>query len=36
MMGKNNTQMQMMIFDIDSMIPPNHLLRQIKKMLLKI
>jgi len=29
-MGKQDNQMQMMIFDIESMIPENHLLRQIK------
>lgn|GEM_PF-5982505 len=34
MMGKQDNQMQMMIFDIESMIPENHLLRQIKKDLL--
>ena len=30
MMGKQNGQLQMIILDIDSMIPENHLLRQIK------
>lgn len=30
MMGKTDNQMQLIIFDIDSMIPQNHLLRQIK------
>ncbi len=30
MMGKQDRQMQMIILDIDSMIPQNHLLRQIK------
>lgn len=30
MMGKQNGQIQMVILDIDSMIPQNHLLRQIK------
>ena len=34
MMGKQNGQLQMIILDIDSMIPENHLLRQIKKDLL--
>ena len=31
MMGKQDRQMQMIILDIDSMIPQDHLLRQIKK-----
>lgn len=30
MMGKQSGQLQMVILDIDSMIPENHLLRQIK------
>ena len=30
MMRKQNAQIQMVILDIDSMIPENHLLRQIK------
>lgn len=30
MMGKADRQMQLIIFDIESMIPQNHLLRQIK------
>ena len=30
MMGKQDRQMQMIILDIDSMIPQDHLLRQIK------
>ena len=30
MMGKQTTQIQMVILDLDSMIPENHLLRQIK------
>lgn len=30
MMGKQSGQIQMVILDIDSMIPDNHLLRQIK------
>lgn len=30
MMGKQNGQIQMVILDIDSMIPQDHLLRQIK------
>lgn len=30
MMGKQTTQIQMAILDLDSMIPENHLLRQIK------
>ncbi len=30
MMGKQNGQIQMAILDIDSMIPEDHLLRQIK------
>ena len=29
-MGKQNGKIQMVILDIDSMIPQNHLLRQIK------
>lgn len=31
MMGRINNQMQLLILDIDSMIPEDHLLRQIKK-----
>lgn len=31
MMGKQDGQIQMVILDIDSMIPEDHLLRQIKK-----
>ncbi len=34
MMGKQSGQIQMVILDIDSMIPENHLLRRIKKDLL--
>lgn len=34
MMGKTDNQMQMIIFDIDSIIPQNHLLRQIKNEML--
>lgn len=34
MMGIQSGQIQMVILDIDSMIPENHLLRQIKKDLL--
>ncbi len=34
MMGKQDRQMQMIILDIDSMIPQDHLLRHIKKDLL--
>lgn len=34
MMGKTDSQMQLIVLDIDSMIPQNHLLRQIKKGLL--
>ena len=34
MMGKQDTQIQMIILDVDSMIPEDHLLRQIKKDLL--
>lgn len=34
MMGKTDNQMQLIVLDIDSMIPQNHLLRQIKKNLL--
>jgi len=34
MMGKQSGQIQMVILDIDSMIPEGHLLRQIKKDLL--
>lgn len=30
MMGKQNGQLQMVILDIDSMIPEGHLLRRIK------
>ncbi len=36
MMGKQSGQIQMVILDIDSMIPDNHLLRQIKKEVLTI
>lgn len=36
MMGRQNGQIQMVILDIDSMIPDNHLLRQIKKEVLTI
>lgn len=35
MMGKQSGQIQMVIFDIDSMISEDHLLRRIKKKLLK-
>ena len=35
MMGKQSGQIQMVILDIDSMIPEDHLLRQIKKEMLK-
>lgn len=31
MMGKQNGQIQIAILDIDSMIPEDHLLRQIKE-----
>ena len=31
MMGKQSEQIQMVILDIDSMIPETHLLRRIKK-----
>lgn len=31
MMGKTDNQMQLNVLDIDSMVPQNHLLRQIKK-----
>ena len=31
MMGKQSGQIQMVILDIDSMIPGDHLLRRIKK-----
>lgn len=31
MMGKTDNKMQLIILDIDSMVPQNHLLRQIKK-----
>ena len=31
MMGKTDNQMQLIVLDIDSMVPQNHLLRQIKK-----
>ena len=31
MMGRIDNQMQLLILDLDSMIPENHLLRQIKK-----
>ena len=34
MMGRQSEQIQMVILDIDSMIPEDHLLRQIKKDLL--
>ncbi len=34
MMGRIDNQMQLLILDLDSMIPENHLLRQIKKDLL--
>ena len=34
MMGKQDNQIQMMILDIDSIIPQDHLLRQIKNGLL--
>ena len=34
MMGKQSEQIQMVILDIDSMIPDTHLLRRIKKDLL--
>lgn len=34
MMDKQNSQIQIMILDIDSMIPQDHLLRRIKKDLL--
>lgn len=34
MMGKQNGQIQMVILDLDSMIPEDHLLRRIKKDLL--
>ena len=34
MMGKQSGQIQMVILDIDSMIPEDHLLRRIKKDLL--
>ena len=34
MMGRIDNQMQLFILDLDSMIPENHLLRQIKKDLL--
>lgn len=34
MMGKQSEQIQMVILDVDSMIPENHLLRRIKKDLL--
>ena len=30
MMGKADNQIQLIILDVDSMIPQNHLLRQIK------
>ena len=30
MMGRQTGQIQMVILDIDSMIPENHLLRQMK------
>lgn len=35
MMGRIDNQMQLLILDLDSMIPENHLLRQIKNVLLK-
>ena len=35
MMDKQNGQTQIVILDIDSMIPRNHFLRQIKKDMLK-
>ena len=35
MMGRIDNQMQLLILDLDSMIPENHLLRQIKKDLMK-
>ncbi|MCB7320169.1 site-specific integrase [Lacrimispora sp. 210928-DFI.3.58] len=35
MMGKQNEQIQMVILDIDSMIPQDHLLRQIKEEVLR-
>ena len=31
MMGKTDNQMQLIVLDIDSMVPQNHLLRLIKK-----
>ncbi len=31
MMGKQNGQIQIAILDIDSMIPEDHLLKQIKE-----
>lgn len=31
MMGKQSEQIQMVILDVDSMIPENHLRRRIKK-----
>ncbi len=34
MMGKQSGQIQMVILDIDSMIPEDHLLRRIKKEML--
>ena len=34
MMGKQSEQIQMVILDIDPMIPDTHLLRRIKKDLL--
>ena len=34
MMGRIDNQMQLLILDLDAMIPENHLLRQIKKDLL--
>ena len=34
MMGRIDNQMQLLILDLDSMIPENRLLRQIKKDLL--
>ena len=34
MMGKQDNQIRMVILDIDSIIPQDHLLRQIKKDLL--
>lgn len=36
MMGKQSGQLQMVIFDIDSMIPEDHLLRRIKNCILRL